>query len=486
MERILYKNNFLSADDKDLLIKEQLSLFARKKNTYKSKSTYEKLVELLQSDLGFHNQVSNYSSHNFHSFPAKFPPQLPKLFIEGLTEPDEIVLDPMVGSGTTMLEAYFTNRKGIGFDIDPLAIKIARVKTKPLNKKELVDYGLKIYTNAKNDFNENREKLLKLLDEYFEPKTKEFLNYWFLEETQLELIALWNQIDDIHIEEYKNFFEVVFSSVIITKSGGVSLALDLGHTRPHKVKVLLDSNGNVIYGDKHFDMSKKRYLSKNIKSSFEEFRKKLNQNIKSIISVNNSMYKPNISFCDSQRLLLDDETVDLIITSPPYASNAIDYMRAHKFSLVWFGYKVEDLTQKRNEYIGSEATANYSFEDLPEYTNNKIAEVSSIDSNRGKVLKRYFSEMKKTLKEMHRVLKPGKAAIVVVGSSIMKGIDTETHICLSEIGSSIGFWEPFIGIRELDRNKRMLPASKKINLTSQIQKRMHEEYVIGFYKPEFR
>jgi len=359
------------------------------KNKYKSKSTYERLVKLLQGDLGFHNQVSNYSSHNFHSFPAKFPPQLPKLFIEELTKPDEIILDPMVGSGTTMLEAYFANRKGIGFDIDPLALKIARVKTNPLNKKELVDYGSKIYTNAKIEFNENRENLLKLLDDYFEPKTKKFIDYWFLKETQLELMSLRNQIDNIPIIEYKNFFEVVFSSVIITKSGGVSLALDLGHTRPHKVKALLDRNGSVIYGDENFDPAKKRFHTKNIKSSFEEFRKKLNQNIKSTISVNNSKHTPPIiDFCDSQRLLLDDETVDLIITSPPYASNAIDYMRAHKFSLVWFGYIIEDLTQKRNEYIGSEATANYSFEDLPEYTKDKISEVSSIDSNRGKVLKR--------------------------------------------------------------------------------------------------
>ena len=232
------------------------------KNKYKSKSTYERLVKLLQGDLGFHNQVSNYSSHNFHSFPAKFPPQLPKLFIEELTKPDEIILDPMVGSGTTMLEAYFANRKGIGFDIDPLALKIARVKTNPLNKKELVDYGSKIYTNAKIEFNENRENLLKLLDDYFEPKTKKFIDYWFLKETQLELMSLRNQIDNIPIIEYKNFFEVVFSSVIITKSGGVSLALDLGHTRPHKVKALLDRNGSVIYGDENFDPAKKRFHTK--------------------------------------------------------------------------------------------------------------------------------------------------------------------------------------------------------------------------------
>ena len=483
MERVIYKKKFFSDVGKELLVKEQLSLFTEEKINYKSESTYEKLVELLQGDLSFHNQVSNYSSHNFHSFPAKFPPQLPKLFIEELTKPDEIVLDPMVGSGTTMLEAYFANRKGIGFDIDPLAIKIARVKTKSLNKKEIADYGLRIYNNAKIYYNENKDKLLKLLNEHFEPKTKEFLNYWFLEETQLELISLWYQIENIHIEELKNFFEVVFSSVIITKSGGVSLALDLGHTRPHKVKALLDSNGNVVYGDKDFDISKKRYNSKNIKSSFEEFRKRLNQNISSIISINGKKYQPNISFCDSQKLLLDNETVDLIVTSPPYASNAIDYMRAHKFSLVWFGYKIDELTKKRNDYIGSEATVNYPFEDLPEYTLKKIAKVSFVDSNRGKVLKRYFSEMKKSLSEMYRVLKPGKAAIVVVGSSIMKGIDTETHICLSEIGKEIGFWEPFIGTRELDRNKRMLPSSKKKDTVSQIQQRMHEEYVIGFYKP---
>jgi hypothetical protein len=120
---------------------------------------------------------------------------------------------------------------------------------------------------------------------------------------------------------------------------------------------------------------------------------------------------------------------------------------------------------------------------MPAYTAGIITEISRLDTKRGLVLHRYFSEMKRTLTEMFRVLRMGKIAIVVVGSSIMKGQETETHLCLAEIGQSIGFEVPKIGVRNLDRDRRMLPAGSNVNLGSQIQQRMHEEYIIGFYKP---
>ncbi|MBN1147544.1 MAG: hypothetical protein JXA78_09820 [Anaerolineales bacterium] len=65
---------------------------------------------LTHHDLGFHQQDSSYASHNFHAFPAKFPPQLPALFIQALTDPGDLVLDPMQGSGTTTLEASLFHR----------------------------------------------------------------------------------------------------------------------------------------------------------------------------------------------------------------------------------------------------------------------------------------------------------------------------------------------------------------------------------------
>ncbi|MGQ9827858.1 MAG: DNA methyltransferase [Roseiflexus sp.] len=81
----------------------------------------EKLKGLLSEDLDFHDQDSRYAFHNFHAFPAKFPPQLPRKFIQSLTLPGETVLDPMMGSGTTILEAFLAgmgNSKIRGQDVN--------------------------------------------------------------------------------------------------------------------------------------------------------------------------------------------------------------------------------------------------------------------------------------------------------------------------------------------------------------------------------
>lgn len=443
------------------------------------------LAELLRNDLDFHEHVSRYASHAFHAFPAKFPPQLPAKFIRSLTKEGDVVLDPMMGSGTTVLEAFLTNRRAIGFDIDHLAIRIAKVKTASVHPRKLAETCRSILDKASRHVKQNRLNLLRELSSRWDAKSREFLNYWFAKETQIELLALLLEIENIHDEHIRTFFEVAFSAVIITKSGGVSLALDLAHTRPHKAKIIKGMDGIIIEG-RELDQdgsARLTHLTKKLRPTFVEFEKRCFQNIKSLMSFARGGFRPRIEYGDAQAVPLESDYVDLIVTSPPYASNAIDYMRAHKFSLVWLGYSIEELTSKRKEYIGSEDTLQTTFESLPSSTAKVVSEMKALDQKRGRVLHRYYSEMKRTLQEMYRVLKPNGAAIVVVGRSIMKGKDTQTHYCLAEIGQEIGFEIPEIGIRKLDRNKRMMPASKVPDTKSQIQQRMHLEYVIGFYKP---
>jgi hypothetical protein len=161
-------------------------------------------------------------------------------------------------------------------------------------------------------------------------------------------------------------------------------------------------------------------------------------------------------------------------------------MRAHKFTLVWLGHRISELGERRGEYIGGEAVTGIDFESLPDVAATVVAEISQVDDKKGRVLHRYYSEMKRTLGEMLRVLKPGRSAVVVVGSSMMRGKDTRTDLCLADIGRALGFEVPKIGVRDLDRNRRMMPAGMKVDLDSQIQQRMHQEFVIGFYKPEMK
>jgi DNA modification methylase len=415
------------------------------------------LIAALSDNLDFHNHSSREFTHSLHAFPAKFPPQLPRKFIEALTQPDDVVFDPMSGSGTTVLEALLAGRKSIACDIDPLALQFCRVKTTPLPTGVVAQVGRDMIRQAR--------RLAAAIDRQaelaarYDPKTQEFIDYWFAEHAQIELLALLTSIEAIPDKPIRDFMELVFSAIIITKSGGVSLAYDLAHTRPHKVK------------------------NKPYRSPLVEFEKRLQRNLQHMAQLPKDNQKPAITFGNAQALPLLSNTVDLIVTSPPYPANAIDYMRAHKFSLVWFGRSIDTLSALRREYIGGENTQGLAFENLPPDTEKLVAEVTALDQKKGLSLWRYYSEMTRALSEMRRVLKPGKAAVVVVGSSTMRGIDTKVQICLEEIGLQIGFEIAHIGIRYLDRDKRMMPVHRNQQRQSQIEDRMHEEHVIGFYKP---
>jgi len=106
------------------------------------------LSKLLSSDLDFHRDASNLASHALHAFAAKFPPQLPRVFIEGLTVKGETVMDPMMGSGTAIVEAFLCGRRAVGFAIDPLALMICRVKTHPVDFLEATWAGKRVLGSA--------------------------------------------------------------------------------------------------------------------------------------------------------------------------------------------------------------------------------------------------------------------------------------------------------------------------------------------------
>lgn len=139
----------------------------------------DRLCHLLEEDLDFHDQDSGYASHNIHSFPAKFPPQLPRKFIQALTLPGETVLDPMMGSGTTVLEAFLLGRRGIGFDTDPLAVMLAKAKVSPISHHDAVIWNKRIIGNARDSFFFRERALYDEMDWMWDEATIIFADYWF-------------------------------------------------------------------------------------------------------------------------------------------------------------------------------------------------------------------------------------------------------------------------------------------------------------------
>ena len=84
---------------------------------------------------------TNTLTHGLHRFAAKFIPQIPAWALDNFAHEDSVVLDPFMGSGTTLVEG--TTRAGtyIGVDIDPLARFIAGAKTVKVDHNRVIELG---------------------------------------------------------------------------------------------------------------------------------------------------------------------------------------------------------------------------------------------------------------------------------------------------------------------------------------------------------
>ena len=430
------------------------------------------LSELMTEDFDFKGQPLSGSTHRIHAFPAKFPPQLPAKFISRLTSPGDVVLDPMMGSGTTLLEASSQGRTAIGFDLDPLAVKQCRVKTTPIRDLDLLTrLSENIAAVARDGLPDTDTD--EYLSNLFDDPTRKFVDYWFSPQSQREIAALSQSIELVADQiadasdrsAIREFFQVALSAIIVTKSGGITRARDLAHGRAH------------IAPDKA------------PKDGVRQFELRCRQNISALGKLPDAgLGHVFASVADARDLkgVVEDESVNLVVTSPPYA-NAIDYMRAHKFSLVWFGWPIGKLSQRRSEYIGTERTKDWqAHTSCPPAVQRILDSVNDVEPKRSKVLARYFDDMTSVLSEINRVLMPSSYAVLVVGPSTIRGLSIDTAELLTAIATSLNPPLSLTGVarRTIDRDRRLLPATGRANLNSTIERRIHHESIICLQKTD--
>jgi len=75
-------------------------------------------------------------THDFYRYPARFSPAFARAIIDAFSTPGDLVFDPFMGGGTTLVEASAMGRPSLGLDISRLAQFIASAKTTILSRRD--------------------------------------------------------------------------------------------------------------------------------------------------------------------------------------------------------------------------------------------------------------------------------------------------------------------------------------------------------------
>lgn len=368
------------------------------------------------------------------------------------------MLDPMAGSGTSLVVARGEGHYAVGFDTDPLAVLMSRVWCADINTRELLDCGNAVLASAKRRY--RRIKQGTAYPRGADEETRAFVRRWFDVINRRQLRAVADAVGGLRRPGLREVMWCAFSRLIIAKSQGASRALDLSHGRPH-----LSEDKAPVRPFKHLERWVRR-LARDAPFQGEAA----------------GGVPATVLQADARRLPLPDGSVDVAITSPPYV-NAIDYLRCNKFSLVWMGHSVSSLRSIRGSNIGTEAAGGFTgtepwVREALEAMTNPAALPRRVRS----MLARYVTDLRQVLAELQRVLRPEARCVLVVGDCTMRGVFVRNSNALEYLARHLGLRVVERTSRELPEDRRYLPPPGAAASGAQLARRLREEVVLTLQK----
>lgn len=352
---------------------------------------------------------TNKWTHGYHRYPAKFIPQMvEKLLDEYVTDKEVHINDPFMGSGTTIATAILKGFKASGTDINKIAYLIAKVKSTPIEP---------VYLDRKISEFIKRLENLERVEPFIPEKNIERIDYWFREDIKVELGKILSIIYEEDNSDIADFYLVAFSNIL--KNCSYWLQKSIKPTRDLKKKL---SNPRELI---------KKHLLK-MKKGNEEFYEVVPENVK-----RNLKEYLNIKVSDARNQPVDDESVDLIISSSPYVTS-YEYADLHQLSTIWLDL-ADNLSEYKREFIGT-ACKKRENGDLGSSIANSIAEnVSKKSKKKAEEIRSYFLDMEEVFVESFRILKNGGRCCFVIGNTRILGIDILNAEVFAESLQHVGF-----------------------------------------------
>ncbi len=341
------------------------------------------------------------------------------------------VLDPFAGVGTTLVEATRLNHDAIGFEINPYAALACRVK---LNAFHIDASRLRSEINKLTAF------FLQHVESGYDPLSRPPQGFktrvdFYSPDVLRKVLILQDFIEDLDNEDLRDVFRLAFAATMVQYSN-YSYEPSLG-TRAGAGKDNIE--------DFPVLETVARKLSEIADDVLIVQKRRMNDDTAWQV-INDSFFN-----CEQH---LPPATVDLLITSPPYLNN-YHYIRNTRPHLYWLGFvdKPQDTKQLEHENFGTywQTVRDRDYLGLDvELPNSDLAEklehIRTLNPEKGvyggngwaNYAAAYFNDCYRFAKTMRYVLKPGCKAFIVIGNSILQGVDIPTDQYLGQIAEAAG------------------------------------------------
>jgi len=417
----------------------QITLFeTEEKRTKLDIYSRETIFKRIRSeDFDFKNTPASTGIYGIHPYPAMLHFLVVRKLIEAYSKENSYILDPFMGSGVVAGECLINKRNFIGYDINPLAVLISKVRTTPIKSKVLFD------------------ALERILQGYGceKPQTVEFSNiyYWFDEVVINNLSRLRQAISKIENKEVKDFFIIAFSETVRRVS----------KARYNEFKLLRrkgeDKNSNVL------DVFQEISL-RNIGLLGEFYRR--------FTPSKNTLQLEERNILNG--IPLEDNSIDLIVTSPPYGDSrtTVAYGQFSRLSLRWLG--LEECVDKTS--LGAKPI-DISHKLPSPLLYESIEKIKEKDDRRAREVFSFYNDLFNSIQIIGRKVKRLSYVCFIVGNRRVKGVELPTDKISADFFKSQGFKHQKTLVRAIS-NKRMPIENSPSNVRGDKDFTMRYEYIV--------